>query len=206
MQMKRLMYIVMALVLAAGCEKEGEDITLTQMQRIESYLTSSHTPRLISYDNLDQYMDDTTPPQFYNTFGRAAYRYIVNYYDAGRSARPEVSRGSTITVTYTVYDFTSYRAPSLSMLISTNDPEMEQQMADAGWTLGDNPFFTFAPLTLRVGSGQIVSGVDAALAGCREGDEVEIYCTGSTAYGESLVGTVPQNTPLYWHIVINVTE
>ena len=109
MQMKRLIYIIVALVWMTGCEKEGEDITLTQMQRIESYLTSSHTPRLISYENLGEYMDDNTPPEFYETFGRAAYRYIVNYYEAGRLARPEVMHGSTISLTYSAYDFTSYR-------------------------------------------------------------------------------------------------
>ena len=204
--MKRLLYIAVALVCLTGCEQESEDITLTQMQRIESYLTSSHSPRLISYDNLGEYMDDNTPPQFYETFGRASYRYIVNYYETGRQSRAEVMRGSTISVTYSAYDFTSYRAPSFSDMYVTNDPAMEQQMRDAGWTLDGNPFFTFMPLRLTVGNGEIVGGVDEALAGCRVGDEVEIYCTGSVAYGENLVGTIPKDTPLYWHIVINGKE
>lgn len=204
--MKRLVYILMALLWMTGCEKEGEDITLTQMQRIESYLTSSHSPRLISYDNLGEYMDDNTPPQFYMTFGRASYRYIVNYYESGRQSRPEVLRGSTVVLTYSAYDFTSYRTPSFSDMFATNDPALEEQMLAAGWTLEGNPFFTFMPLRITVGNGEIIAGVDAVLAGCHVGDEVEIYCTGSEAYGENLVGTVVKDTSQYWHIVINGIE
>ena len=200
------MYILMALLCVTGCEKEGEDITLTQMQRIESYLASSHSPRLISYDNLGEYMDDTTPPQFYMTFGRASYRYIVDYYDAGRMSRPDVMRGSTISVTYTAYDFSSFGTPSFAAMFATNDRSMEERMSEAGWTLEGNPFYTFEPLRLTVGNGEIIEGVDMALEGCRVGDEVEIYCTGSLAYGENLVGTIPKNTPQYWHIVINGKE
>lgn len=201
-----MIYILAALVFMTGCEKEGEDITLTQMQRIESYLTSSHSPRLISQENLGEYMDDNNVPQFYTRFGRAAYRYIVNYYDEGRASRAEVTRGRKITVTYSAYDFTSYRTPTLAEMFDTNDPSMEEAMRNAGWNLEGNPFFTFMPLTLTVGNGDIISGVDAALEGCRVGDEVEIYCTGSTAYGENLVGTIPLNTPQYWHLIINGTE
>ena len=204
--MKRLIYIIAALVLAAGCEKEGEDITLTQLQRIESFLTSSHSPRLISYDNLDEYMDDNNDPQFYMTFGRAAYRYIVNYYDAGRNSRTEVKRGSKISVTYSAYDFTSYRTPGIQELFATNDPQMEEALYDDGVTMEGNPFYQFTPLVLTVGAGEVIAGVDAALEGCRVGDEVEIYCTGSMAYGSRLVETLAKDTPQYWHIVINGTE
>ena len=204
--MKRLMYILAALVITAGCEKEGEDITLTQMQRIESYLASSHSPRLISYDKLGDYMDDNSDPQFYMTFGRASFRYIVNYYEAGRQSRAEVARGSKITVTYSAYDFTSYRTPGIAEMFDTNDPQMEEAMAQKGWTLEGNPFFTFMPLTLTVGAGQMITGVDMALEGCRVGDEVEIYCTGSMAYGSTLVETLAKDTPQYWHIIINGTE
>lgn len=204
--MKRLIYILAALILAAGCEKEGEDITLSQIQRIESFLTSSHSPRLIAYDKLDEYMDDSTLPQFYETFGRTAFRYIVNYYDEERLSRPEILRGQTISITCTVYNFTSYRAPGIKELVFTNDPSMEELMAEAGWTMENNPFFTFEPLRVTVGSGGMVSGVDAALRGCRAGDEVEIYCTSSEAYGDKLIESLPKNTPLYWHIVINGME
>ena len=204
--MKRLIYILTALVLATGCEKEGEDITLNQMQRIESFLTSSHSPRLISYENLDEYMDDYNDPQFYETFGRAAFRYIVNYYEAGRASRPEIVRGQTVSLTCTVYNFTSYRAPGIRDLFFTNDPLMADVMAEAGWTLGDNPFFTFTPLHATIGRGELTEGVDRALEGCRVGDEVEIYCTSSVAYGKNLVETLPKNTPVYWHIIINGTE
>lgn len=204
--MKRLIYIFTALVLAAGCDKEGEDITLTQMQRIESFLTSSHSPRLISYDNLDEYMDDSAPARFYETFGRASFRYIANYYDDSRKSQPEVTRGRTVLLTVSAYNFTSYRTPGIKDLYFTNDPLMQDVMAEAGWTLGDNPFFTFTPLRATVGNGELIDGVDKAMEGCRVGDEVEIYCTSSVAYGEGLIETIPKNTPVYWHIIINGME
>ena len=200
--MKRLVYILMAFLFLTGCEKEGEDITLTQMQRIESFLKSSHTPRLISYDNLGEYMDDTTPPEFYMTFGRASYRYITNYYDDDRPSRPEVTRGRTIYITYSAYNFSSYRKPSIKELYYSNDPEMEASMVNAGWTLENNPYYTFTPQRVTVGNGNVISGVDAALEGCRVGDHVEVYCTSSEAYDKSLIGILPQNTPVYWEIDI----
>ena len=83
---------------------------------------------------------------------------------------------------------------------------MADVMAEAGWTLGDNPFFTFTPLHATIGRGELTEGVDRALEGCRVGDEVEIYCTSSVAYGKNLVETLPKNTPVYWHIIINGTE
>ena len=208
MQMKRLIYILAALLLTTACEKEGEDITLTQIQRIESFLTSSHTPRLISYDNLGDYMDDSAPPQFYMTFGRTAFRYIVNYYDKDRESRAEVMHGSTISITYSAYDFTSYRMPNkhTDNIYYSNDPELREAISNNGITLEGNPYYTFTPQRITVGNGDVISGVDAALAGCRVGDEVEIFCTSSEAYDKKPVGTLPANTPVYWHIVINGTE
>lgn len=206
MRMKKLCHIFLAAVMLWGCNQEAEDITLTQMNRIASFLSSNHTPRLIDEANLGDYMDDDNLPQFYTVFGRASFRYIANYYDSGRDSRREAVRGSRLTVTYSAYNFSDYRVPTISQLYATNDTSLREQMEAAGWTLDENPFFTFEPLTVTLGRGDIISGVDAALAGCREGDKVEIYCTSSRAYGDKLIGILPADTPVCWYITIDEIE
>lgn len=208
--MKRAAHIFLLLVSAAllttSCNQQAEDITLGQMERTVSFLTSTHTPRLICEDDLADYPDDNTPPQFYSVFGRASYRYIVNYYDDGRDARPEVWRGCTITMTFAAYDFSAYRAPTLAQLYATNDPALRDAMANAGWTLDDDPFFAFEPVTVTLGKGELIRGVEMALEGCREGDEVEIWSTSSLAYSGAYIGILNKDIPVYWHIVINSVE
>lgn len=204
--MKRILAILLAAAAMAGCNQDEEDTTLDQMKRIVSYLTTSHSPRLITEAEIPDYMDDANPPQFYSVFGRAAYRYIVNYYDEGRDSRREVVRGSRVGITYAAYDFTGFRNVTIAQLYATNDSSLRPQMEDEGWTLDDNPFVVFEPRTVTAGGSDVIGGVSMALVGCREGDEVEIYCTSSLAYRDSLVGIVEKNSPVYWHVVIESVE
>lgn len=205
--MKKLTIIISALCIFAGCGQKEEDTTLDQMNRIVSFLTSSHSPRLISEADLPDYMDDDVPPQFYTVYGRAAYRYIVNYYDEGRESRREVVRGDRVSVTFAAYDFTAYRSVTLAQLYATNDGALRDAMVEAGWTLDEaNRFYVFEPRTVVAGGGDVISGVSGSLVGCREGDQVEIYCTSSMAYGDSLVGILGKDTPVYWHVTINSVE
>ncbi len=193
----------MAAVAAVSCNSEKEDITLKQMESIVRYLTSSHSPRLIAENELDDYMDDTSDPQFYSVFGRATYRYIVNYYDEGRDALEVVERGDKVTIIYRAYNFASYSTVSIANLYATNDSALIDLMRMEGWTLPDEENFAFEPLTVTVGSEEIISGVSAALTGCRLGDEVEIYCTSSMAYGDKKqIGILPLDVPVYWHVEI----
>lgn len=205
--MKKLTIILFALCMAAGCNQKEEDTTLDQMNRISSYLASSHSPRLIPESELPDYMDDDVPPQFYTVYGRAAYRYIVNYYDEGRESRREVARGDRVSITFAAYDFTAYRSVTIAQLYATNDAALRDAMVEAGWTLDEaNRFYVFEPRTVVAGGGDVIPGVSGSLAGCREGDEVEIYCTSSMAYGDSLVGILEKDTPVYWHVTINSVE
>lgn len=205
--MKKLTALLFALCIFAGCNQKEEDVTLDQMKRIESYLTSSHSPRLISEADLSDYMDDAVPPQFYSVYGRAAYRYIVSYYDEGRESRREVVRGDRVSITFAAYDFTDYRAVTVAQLYATNDGALRDAMLTAGWTLDEaNRFYVFEPRTVVAGGGDVIPGVSGALVGCREGDVVEIYCTSSMAYGGHMVGILGKDTPVYWRLTVESIE
>ncbi len=174
------------------------------MESIVRYLTSSHSPRLIAEKDLGEYMDDTSDPQFYSVFGRAAYRYVVNYYDQGRESLPEIRRGDKVTIVYRAYNFSSFSNVTIAHLYSTNDSALIEQMRMEGWTLPDEENFAFEPVTVTIGSDDLIQGVSAALVGCRLGDEVEIYCTSSVAYAEKVqVGILPLDVPVYWHVVVH---
>ena len=70
-------------LLAAGCEKE-EEAFVQQRQRIVSYLTTTHTPRLVSVDDLEE--ESQLP--FYTMPVNGLYRYIASYYNPDRSNWP----------------------------------------------------------------------------------------------------------------------
>ena len=99
-----------ALALAAlvSCSDE-EDILPQQQEKIVSYLTRSHTPTLLSEQDAAQSLDNDPP--YYSTFGNTTYRYIADVYDEERLTRPEVSEGSRVELTFSLYDFTAYSTP-----------------------------------------------------------------------------------------------
>ena len=72
--------IFAALVLLAGCSDE-EDILPTQKTKIVSYLTGSHSPKLVAYEELEEGSDEP----YFTTSGNAVYRYI-----AGKIGRAHV--------------------------------------------------------------------------------------------------------------------
>ena len=64
--------IFAALVLLAGCSDE-EDILPTQKTKIVSYLTGTHSPKLVAYEELEEGSDEP----YFTTSGNAVYRYIA---------------------------------------------------------------------------------------------------------------------------------
>ena len=106
----RVRWYMGALALAAlvSCSDE-EDILPQQQEKIVSYLTRSHTPTLLSEQDAAQSLDNDPP--YYSTFGNTTYRYIADVYDEERLTRPEVSEGSRVELTFSLYDFTAYSTP-----------------------------------------------------------------------------------------------
>lgn len=190
---KRLIVILPLLLLSfAGCEQE--DTLLSERDKIENYLTSSRN--MVAEEDLGSVIEDNPP--FYNIFDRYAYRHIVNYYEEGRNERTEVAWGDDLELRFRAYVFTGSE-PSLSTLYWTNVEEvilLLQQQSDSKleWSL--------EPLKVKLGTTEMLEGLELTLAGCRERDSVQVYMTSNLAYGKKLLGSVPKNSMIAWYMRI----
>ena len=155
-----------ALALAAlvSCSDE-EDILPQQQEKIVSYLTRSHTPTLLSEQDAAQSLDNDPP--YYSTFGNTTYRYIADVYDEERLTRPEVSEGSRVELTFSLYDFTAYSTPKPNECLYSNDTTIINRLVEGGL----NPLGGVRPLR-SAASGRVraVRAAQADVADRRRGD------------------------------------
>ncbi len=208
MPMKKFFAILLLFpMLWFGCSKE-DDVQPEQRKRIESFLTSSHSPRLVAEENLEE--GSSLP--FYTTAGNKVYRYIENYYDPDRVNWPEVTASSKVAITFRIYSFDNYTSiTDTTVPIYTNDPEWEQKLEKLGLTLKDeegNPIgiWNFEPKVITPASSGIINGLRLALLGCRQGDHVEAYMTYNMAYGDEDLGIIEKESPLAIFFTINTVE
>ena len=192
--MKRIFTILLALpLLFAGCKEE--DTVLSQRDNIEKFLTS--TRRLVAYEDLSSVIENN--PQFYETFGRYAYRYIVNYYDAGREDMQLVEWGNTVQLRFNAYVFSGSEPSKSSALYWSNIPSV---ISSVGAVEGDPLVWSSDPLTVQLGTTKVIEGLNLTLPGCRERDSVQVFMTSSLAYGKSIIGSVPKNSMVAWYMKI----
>jgi hypothetical protein len=192
MAMKKFFTILFLLPLLVGCS--DEDTLLTERDNIVKYLTSSR--RLVAEEELGSVIEEQ--PAFYSTFGRYAYRHIVNYYDEGRENRPVVEWGDRIAIRFKAYVFTGSE-PSNSAIYWSNIPEIIEQLGSKS----DNTLdWSTEPLNITLGSTAILEGLERTLPGCHEADSVQVYMTSSLAYGKQLVGNVPKKSMVAWYMKI----
>ncbi len=195
--MKRLLTFICAVAAAMSCSDE-EDILPKQQEQIRTYLTGSHTPRLIAADEVGESLEDE--PAFFDYTGNTAYRYIATWYDPNRQTWAPVEPGDSIWITLSAYRFAG-NAPSLDDLYYSNDPALEDEVRNLGLT-GD--YWGFGqPLGICVGKTPLVEGVSRMLRGCREGDRVEIYMTYTMAYGERWMYNIEKESPIVWFFTID---
>lgn len=201
--MKRLYNVVVVVVVAlaaafvVSCSNENDSVLTTQQNKIASYLTSSHQPRLISESEVSASLD--SEPQFYTQWGLDIYRYIATYYDEGRDEWQEVTSRSTIEIVYTAYVFPNAK-PTIANMYATNDPDSIAELEKLG--LNTEYEWTTDPMVVTLGKEEVLPGLETALVGCREGDSVEIYLTYDEAYGKHYVGMVPAKSAVVWFIDI----
>ena len=124
--------IFAALVLLVGCSDE-EDILPTQKTKIVSYLTGTHSPKLVAYEELEEGSDEP----YFTTSGNAVYRYIAGINNPDRVNWTEVTRTSKVTVTFSAYVFTfanivtpATSSTNLTMPYYSNDPVLIAAMED----------------------------------------------------------------------------
>jgi len=193
----KLTGLLVALLLLAGCSQEEETLP-NQRNSIVSFLTSTHAPQLISEEAVAESPDENPP--FYTAKGNTVYRYISNYYDSGRASRAEVKSGSRVSITFRAYVFSMRNITDSDMPFFTNDPDLEQALYEAGLTPG---VWKFEPMELTLGQSGIIKGLELALLGCRQGDEVECYMTYNMAYGDTNFATIPRESAVAIFFTVN---
>lgn len=186
-------------LLFAGCEKE-EEAFVQQQQRIVTYLTSNHTPRLVAEADLEA--DSQLP--FYTMPRNGLYRYIANYYNPDRVNRAEVGKASRVTITFRFYVFNFTNITDSTVPFYTNDPLYERAFYEQ---LGLTPgLWKFEPVTLDLSGDAILNGLRTALLGCRSGDELEVYMAYNEGYGSQPLSVVPKESPIAMFITIERVE
>lgn len=200
MDMKKIALIIIPLLAAVlyGCSDDTDGILSRQQTSMTSYLTSTHSPRLIAEENLDSSLE--SEPQYYSTFGQTAYRYISTLYDEGRDQRTEVEWGDIVTIRYTAYVF-DFRNVTAENIYATNELASIIELEEAG--LNTEYEWTTDPLSIELGTTDIIKGIEKSLVGCRQGDRVEVYMTFSMAYDDMSIGTVPYQSPVAWIFTID---
>lgn len=189
--------LVVAMLLGWSCENEMDTQLTSQQNAIKSYLGGQHKPRLIPEEEVSESLDEE--PQFYTQWGLDAFRYIATYYDEGRDSRTEITKGATIKIVYSAYVFTN-GAPSISALFATNDPVNIEQLQSLG--LNTSYEWSSEPMEITLGKGELLSSLERAIIGCREGDSIEVYLTYVKSYGEKFIGLVPEKSSVVWFINI----
>lgn len=201
--MKRLIYTVMALCAALLCScSDDEDMLTKQKDSIVKYLTSSR--RLIDEQEVSTSLQENPP--FYTAFNNSSYRHITNYYEAGREEWMKVEPNSIIDIQFNAYIF-SGSEPNLASTYWSNIPATISAIEASNKHQYDKLIWSTDPLTVRLGRGEVIEGLEAALIGCRDQDSVQVYMTSQAAYGKHIIGSVPKNSSVAWYIkILSVTR
>ncbi len=194
----RLLWLFLPLLLV-GCS-EDEDTLTNQRQRIVSFLTSSHIPRLVTANEVEE--DSQLP--FYTMHGMDVYRYISSFYNHDRSNWPEVTPTSKVPLTFRLYEFAYSAITDATVPFYTNDPLYEYMFyEELGLTPG---VWSFEPVTIDLATDRILNGWRLALIGCRGGDDVEAYLTFNEAYGDEYFSVIPKESPVAVFFTIDSVE
>ena len=189
--------VAASLLFSVACGDEAVDVAETQRNSIVSYLTSSHSPRLINKKDVGQALEKNPP--FYEQVEYNTFRYIDDYYNPERESRVQVTEGDDVELTFTAYIFSGSK-PAVSAIYLTNDQAQIDALQNTGLNV---EYWKAEPLRVKIGQTNIIKGVEVSLIGCREGDSVEVYMTLDAAYGDDVVGVVPLESSVVWYYTID---
>jgi hypothetical protein len=189
--------VAASLLFSVACSDEAVDVAETQRNSIVSYLTSSHSPRLINKKDVGQALEKNPP--FYEQVEYNTFRYIDDYYNPERESRVQVAEGDEVELTFTAYIFSGSK-PVVSAIYLTNDQVQIDALKNTGLNV---EYWKAEPLRVKIGQTNIIKGVEVSLIGCREGDSVEVYMTLDAAYGDDVVGVVPLESSVVWYYTID---
>lgn len=191
--MKKILTILTLALAMMGCK--NEDSLFTQQENIVKYLTSSR--KMVAEEELSSVIEEN--PLFYSTFGRYAFRHIVNYYEEGREERNIVEWGDELQIRFNAFTFTGSE-PSINANLYWSNIESVIERLESQHNLPLD--WSREVLPIKLGTTPVIEGLERSLMGCREQDSVQIYMTSSLAYGKNLIGDVPKNSMVAWYLKI----
>ena len=160
--------------LAIGCSKENlESKFANQETKIETFVSStmsSNADATVAYNG-----------------GSTILTVVHGEGDA-------LEKDGVISFYYAGYILTSTTVSS-SNLFTTND---EATATSAGWTTtGEDPYKV---LTVKLNEANFVKGLKNGLPGLKAGDEAYILFSGKYGFGDKVLGTIPANSALVYHV------
>ncbi|MFR9650950.1 MAG: hypothetical protein SNG35_02875 [Rikenellaceae bacterium] len=197
MRIRKIYILIVAAALLVACSSEDTE-NEDQASTIVSYLEGTHDPTLISSSDLAAQSEIEENPEFYTRYGNYAYRYIATYYEEGRDTWREITSGSNIEITLSIYQFSTSVSTS-DLPIYTNDPAYKDAYESVGL---NTQYWSFTPLSITVGSSEIFPALQDAFIGCREGDVVEIYTTYLMGYENVVVGLIDKESAMTMFLYI----
>jgi len=123
-------------------------------------------------------------------YNLGAYKYT--FYT--RNSDKILQTGDSLYIYYVGYNFSS---SNLNNIFTTNI-QSEAESAGMDWTYMDKTRYGS-----RLGSGDLVRGLELGLPGSREGDSLYIFMASDLGYIDEAVGIIDPGTPLAFKIVID---
>ena len=188
-------------LVACGCEN-NEEMLMKQKDAIVKYLTSSR--RMVAEEEIGNVIAEN--PAFYTQFGQDVFRHVTNYYAADRDEWMRVEPTSSLDIRFAAYLF-SGTEPNKQSIYWTNIPELISEIEATNNNQYDDLIWAETPLTVQLGRGDLLRGLEEALIGCHDQDSVQVYMTSAAAYGKQVIGAVPKDSSVAWYIkILNVTK
>lgn len=194
-QMKGI-YGILIFLAAFFCScNKTEDYVTAQQTAIERYLAGRKI-----YNRASAPENETGETMQYYDIQNGVYKYTENEYRTTRPPESEAAtKGDSITFYFRAYTFSS----RIEALFYTN---VEEEILALGSHLNAK-YWSTEPLTVKIGAGSVIKGLDNALPSCRTGDTVQVFIPTDLGYGDKSAGVVPANTALMYLINIqNITK
>lgn len=128
----------------------------------------------------------------YAVYNQGSVRVVVVKGEDADSLRTD----GVVSFYYALYKL-SGTSVSASNLIATNNPEV----AGSSWSLSDESAFEIE--TVKLDESGYVDGLRNGLVGVRGGQECYILFSGKYGFGDRILGTIPANSALVYHIWVN---
>ena len=175
--MRRLMTYLLGLVLLlAACTKQSTQQTYyAQEKNIDNFVTAA-----------------LKTEGSYAVYNRGSVRVVV----APVAETDSLKTNGVVSFYYALYKLSGTSVSSAN-LIATNNSEV----AGSSWALSDESAFDIE--TVKLDESGYVEGLRNGLVGVKTGMECYILFSGAHGFGDRILGTIPANAALVYHVWVN---